>query len=109
MRFSVFRFLPFFLRQLRFFGFVVRCGFRVFRFLASGFRFFGKTLDEAVVGFWWPMFFFGFSNLEVSQRQTCTGSQFIFCGCAALSTEFPQGIFLLLQACLLEIYLFCGI
>ena len=30
--FSVFRFLPFFLRQLRFFGFVVRCGFRVFRF-----------------------------------------------------------------------------
>ena len=37
LRFSVLRFWLFFLD--RFFGFGVHCGLRIFRFLASGFRF----------------------------------------------------------------------
>ena len=69
-----------------FLGFVVRCGFQVFRFLASSFRFFRK--NKAVFRIWSPMYFFGFSNLEGGQRQTCTVSQCSFCGCVALSTAF---------------------
>ena len=41
------------------------------------------------------------------QRQAYTDSQCGFCGCVALSE--PSIIVLLLQACLLEIYLFCKI
>ena len=74
--------------KLRFFGFVVRCGFRFFPFLASGFRFFGK--NNAVFRILVTDVDFGFSNLEGRQRrrQTCTGSQCGFCGCVALSTAF---------------------
>ena len=95
MGFSVFRFWPFSRsvfgfcnEKLRVFGFVVRCGFRFFPFLASGFRFFGK--NNAVFRILVTGVDFGFSNLEGRQRrgQTCTGSQFGFCGCVALSTAF---------------------
>ena len=88
-----FRFWPFFrsvfgfcTEKLRFCGFLVRCSFRSSRFLASGFRFFDK--NEAVFRFLRPMYFFGFSNLEGSQRQTSTVSQCGFCGCVALLTAF---------------------
>ena len=72
--------------KLRFFGFVVRYGFRFFPFLASGFRFFGK--NNAVFRILVTDVDFGFSNLEGRQRQTCMGSQCGFCGCVALSTAF---------------------
>ena len=82
--------------DFRFFGFChffcVNFGFSVllsvavsgFSVFSTWFSVFGK--NKAVFGFWWPMCFFGFSNLEGSQRQTCTGSQCGFCGSAALST-----------------------
>ena len=47
------RFFGFCCKRLRFFGFGGHCGLRIFRFLASGFRFSWKIL--AVFRFWYPM------------------------------------------------------
>ena len=80
------RFFGFCNEKRRFFGFVVRCGFRFFPFLASGFRFFGK--NNAVFLILVTDVDFGFSDLEESQRQTCTSSQCGFCCCVTLSTAF---------------------
>ena len=53
------RFFGFCVKRLRFFGFVVRCGLRIFRFLAFGFRFSYKI--RAVFRFYYSMWFvFGF-------------------------------------------------
>ena len=54
------RFFGFRCKRLRFFGFGGHCGLRIFRFLASGFRFSWKIL--AVFRFWYPMWFLVFGR-----------------------------------------------
>ena len=54
------RFFGFCCKRLRFFGFGGHCGLRIFRFLASGFRFSWKIL--AVFQFWYPMWFLVFGR-----------------------------------------------
>ena len=56
------RFFGFCCKRLRFFGFGGHCGLRIFRFLASGFRFSWKIL--AVFRFWYPMWFLVFPILS---------------------------------------------
>ena len=53
-------FFGFCCKRLRFFGFGGHCGLRIFRFLASGFRFSWKIL--AVFRFWYPMWFLVFGR-----------------------------------------------
>ena len=56
------RFFSFCCKRLSFFGFGGHCGLRIFRFLASGFRFSWKIL--AVFQFWYPMWFLVFGRAE---------------------------------------------
>ena len=51
--------------MLKDFGFGVRYGLRIFRFLASGFRFSKKII--AVFRFYYPIWFLGFPILRVSE------------------------------------------
>ena len=58
------RFFDFYARKLRFLGFSVHCGLRIFRFLASGFRFSQKIFDICY-GFRFFLFdLFGFRFLS---------------------------------------------
>ena len=52
-------------KRLRFFGIGVRLRLRIFRFLASGFRFSQKII--AVFRFYYPMWFLGFPILRASE------------------------------------------